>query len=71
MYFTASPLPAHGSRILTLPLGVRVSNPDIIFVSMNYLDILLFVPLVYGGWRGFKKGLIINILDTFGSSQRR
>lgn len=28
---------------------------------MNYLDILLFVPLVYGGWRGFKKGLIIEL----------
>ncbi|MCB9222965.1 MAG: CvpA family protein [Crocinitomicaceae bacterium] len=26
---------------------------------MNYLDILLFIPLVYGGWRGFKKGFII------------
>jgi membrane protein required for colicin V production len=28
---------------------------------MNYLDILLFVPLIFGGWRGFKKGFIIEL----------
>ena len=28
---------------------------------MNYLDILLVVPLIYGGWRGFKKGFIIEL----------
>jgi membrane protein required for colicin V production len=26
---------------------------------MNYLDILIFIPLVIGAWRGFKKGFII------------
>ena len=26
---------------------------------MNYLDILLIVPLILGAWRGFKKGFII------------
>ncbi|MBD3637722.1 MAG: CvpA family protein [Crocinitomicaceae bacterium] len=26
---------------------------------MNYLDILLFIPLIIGVWRGFKKGFII------------
>lgn len=26
---------------------------------MNYLDILLAVPLIIGAWRGFKKGFII------------
>ena len=26
---------------------------------MNYLDILLVIPLIIGAWRGFKKGLII------------
>ena len=28
---------------------------------MNYLDILLIIPLIIGGWRGFKKGLIIEL----------
>jgi membrane protein required for colicin V production len=28
---------------------------------MNYLDILLILPLIYGAWRGFKKGLIIEL----------
>ena len=28
---------------------------------MNYLDILLVLPLIYGAWRGFKKGFIIEI----------
>ena len=28
---------------------------------MNYLDILLVLPLVFGAWRGFKKGFIIEI----------
>lgn len=26
---------------------------------MNYLDILLVIPLIIGAWRGFKKGFII------------
>ena len=28
---------------------------------MNYLDILLIIPLIIGAWRGFKKGLIIEL----------
>lgn len=28
---------------------------------MNYLDILLFIPLVIGAWRGFKKGFVIEL----------
>lgn len=28
---------------------------------MNYLDILLVLPLIFGAWRGFKKGFIIEI----------
>lgn len=28
---------------------------------MNYLDILLFIPLIFGAWRGFKKGFIIEL----------
>jgi membrane protein required for colicin V production len=28
---------------------------------MNYLDILLVIPLIIGAWRGFKKGLIIEL----------
>jgi membrane protein required for colicin V production len=34
---------------------------SIIFVSVNYLDIILTIPLIYGGWRGFKKGFIIEL----------
>lgn len=26
---------------------------------MNYLDILFIIPLIFGAWRGFKKGFII------------
>lgn len=28
---------------------------------MNYLDIILVIPLIIGAWRGFKKGFIIEI----------
>lgn len=28
---------------------------------MNYLDIILILPLIIGAWRGFKKGFIIEI----------
>lgn len=28
---------------------------------MNYLDILLLIPIIIGAWRGFKKGFIIEI----------
>lgn len=28
---------------------------------MNFVDIIIVVPLVYAAWRGFKKGLIIEI----------
>lgn len=28
---------------------------------MNYLDILLFIPLIIGAWRGFKKGFVIEL----------
>lgn len=28
---------------------------------MNYLDIILVLPLIIGAWRGFKKGFIIEI----------
>jgi membrane protein required for colicin V production len=28
---------------------------------MTYLDILLIIPLIIGGWRGFKKGFIIEL----------
>lgn len=33
-----------------------------LFLSiMNYLDIILLLPLIIGAWRGFKKGFIIEI----------
>ena len=28
---------------------------------MNFLDILILIPLVIGAWRGFKKGFIIEL----------
>ena len=28
---------------------------------MNYLDILLFIPIAIGAWRGYKKGFVIEI----------
>jgi membrane protein required for colicin V production len=28
---------------------------------MNYLDILLLIPILFGAWRGFKKGIIIEL----------
>lgn len=31
------------------------------FVEMNFIDILILLPLSYGAWRGFKKGFIVEI----------
>jgi len=28
---------------------------------MNYLDVLLLIPILFGAWKGFKKGLIIEL----------
>ena len=28
---------------------------------MNFIDIILIIPLIYGAWRGFKKGLVIEL----------
>lgn len=28
---------------------------------MNFIDIIIIVPLIYAAWRGFKKGLVIEI----------
>ena len=28
---------------------------------MNFIDILIVLPLVWGGWQGFKKGFVIEI----------
>ena len=28
---------------------------------MNYIDILIIVPVIYAGWKGFKHGLIIEV----------
>lgn len=33
---------------------------------MNYIDILLLLPLLYGAYRGFSKGLIIEIATLLG-----
>jgi len=31
----------------------------IIFELMNFLDIILIIPIIIGAWRGYKKGIII------------
>lgn len=28
---------------------------------MNFIDLLIIIPTIYGGWQGFKKGFIIEI----------
>lgn len=28
---------------------------------MNYLDFIIILPLIYGGWKGFKKGFILEL----------
>jgi membrane protein required for colicin V production len=33
---------------------------------MNWIDILILVPLLWGAFNGFKKGLISQVLGTFG-----
>jgi membrane protein required for colicin V production len=33
----------------------------IIFGLMNFLDIILIIPIAFGAWKGFKKGLIIEL----------
>lgn len=33
---------------------------------MNYIDILLLLPLLYGAYRGFSKGLIIEVATLLG-----
>lgn len=35
--------------------------PNYFCLAMNYLDILLIIPIIIGAWRGFKKGFIIEI----------
>ena len=28
---------------------------------MNFIDVLIIIPLIYGGYKGFKHGLIIEV----------
>ena len=35
-------------------------NP-VYFLPMNYIDIIIAVPLIYAAWSGFRKGLVIEI----------
>lgn len=39
---------------------LSVRTPPI-FVTVNYLDIIFMIPLLWGAWKGFKKGLIIEM----------
>lgn len=36
-----------------------MQSSELFLPIMNYLDIILILPLLFGAWRGFKKGLII------------
>ena len=38
-----------------------MQNSQLFLFKMNYLDILLCIPIAYGAWRGFKKGFIIEL----------
>ena len=38
-----------------------VTKYVIIFGLMNFLDIILIIPIAFGAWKGFKKGLIIEL----------
>lgn len=40
---------------------IQGTNFRIIFVTMNFLDLILIIPLVIGAWRGFKRGLVIEV----------
>lgn len=33
---------------------------------MNYIDIILLLPLLYGAYRGFSRGLIIEVATLLG-----
>ncbi len=35
--------------------------PNYFCFTMNYLDILLLIPIIIGAWRGFKKGFVIEL----------
>jgi membrane protein required for colicin V production len=39
----------------------RRKLPNYFCFTMNYLDILLLIPILIGAWRGFKKGFVIEI----------
>ena len=39
----------------------RRKLPNYFCFTMNYLDILLLIPIIIAAWRGFKKGFVIEI----------
>jgi membrane protein required for colicin V production len=39
----------------------KIASPQNYLCKMNFIDILIFIPLIYGGWQGFKKGFIVEI----------
>ncbi len=43
-----------------------IARSQHIFVKVNYLDILIIIPLLIGAWRGFKKGFIIELFTLLG-----
>ncbi len=44
-----------------ISMNRKVQNSQLFLFKMNYLDILLFIPIAYSAWRGFKKGFIIEL----------
>lgn len=51
-----------------IPASVSQTSSRAYFVSMNFLDIFFLIPLVWGFWRGFIKGLVVEAatLISFG-----
>lgn len=41
-------------------------NPHLIKIAVGYIDILLLLPLIYGAYKGFSKGLVIEIATLAG-----
>lgn len=48
------------SQFFFEPAPNGVLNPPTL-ATMNFIDVLLIVPLIYAGWKGFKHGFVIEL----------
>ncbi len=51
-----------GVEILTVGTKKQPANPLILF-EVNYFDIIILIPLLWAGYRGFTKGVIIEVVS--------